>query len=270
LVFLWFLPVLILTALYLLALRGRRKHPDLAALRGWYYAHRGLHAEGLPENSLGAFRAALEQGYGAELDVHLMADGNLAVIHDSSLLRTANASVAIEDLTAEQLKNYPLTGSQECIPTLEQVLALFAGAAPLIIELKPAKGNHAALTQRVCQVLSDFPGTYALESFDPRCLHWLKKHAPQMLRGQLSENFLCRNPKFLPRILQFAASFLWLNALSRPDFVAYRFSDRKHISCRLCRKLWGLQGVAWTITSKEDLEKACKEGWIPIFENIDF
>ena len=92
----WILIVLIvILCLFLLALRGRRGHPGLARLRRWSYAHRGLHDETLPENSMGAFRAALEAGYGIELDVHLTADGNLAVIHDSSLQRTAGADVCV-------------------------------------------------------------------------------------------------------------------------------------------------------------------------------
>ena len=96
------LTVLILLILFLLA--GRRNHPDLEKLRGWSYAHRGLHGSGIPENSMAAFRAALEKGYGIEFDVHLMKDGELAVIHDSSLKRTAGVDIRIEDLTKEDLE----------------------------------------------------------------------------------------------------------------------------------------------------------------------
>ena len=110
----WILIVLIvLLCLYLLALRGRRRHPGLARLRRWSYAHRGLHDETLPENSMGAFRAALEAGYGIELDVHLTADGNLAVIHDSSLMRTVGADVCVEHLNLWELSRYNLLGSRE-------------------------------------------------------------------------------------------------------------------------------------------------------------
>jgi len=86
----------VLAVLYLLALRGRKNHPELKTLRGWNYAHRGLHGEGRPENSMAAFRAALENGYGIELDIHLLADGNLAVIHDSLLKRTTGAELAAD------------------------------------------------------------------------------------------------------------------------------------------------------------------------------
>ena len=77
--------LIILTVVYLLAIRCRKNQPGMKDLQGWAYAHRGLHGDGIPENSMAAFKAALEGGYGIELDIHLMKDCNLAFIHDSSL-----------------------------------------------------------------------------------------------------------------------------------------------------------------------------------------
>ena len=74
--------LVVLFVLYLLSLRGRRNAPGWKGLLSWKYAHRGLHDAEKPENSLAAFRAALEHGYGVELDLHLLADGNLGVMHD--------------------------------------------------------------------------------------------------------------------------------------------------------------------------------------------
>ena len=145
--------IAVLIALYVLFLRGRSNHPGMAALRGWAYAHRGLHGNGLPENSMGAFRAALEGGYGIELDLHLLKDGNLAVIHDSLLKRTTGAQGRIEDLTTEDLENYRLEGTEETIPTFREVLDLYAGKAPLIVELKPVGDNHAQLAEAACAML---------------------------------------------------------------------------------------------------------------------
>ena len=116
--------IIILVVLYLLALTGRTGHKGLRKLRGWGYAHRGLHGNGVPENSMQAFRKALEGGYGIEFDVHLMKDGNLAIIHDSSLKRTAGADVLIEDLTVEDLENYRLEGTDEKIPLFSELLDL--------------------------------------------------------------------------------------------------------------------------------------------------
>lgn len=265
-----FLSALLLVALvYVISQRCRVGHPGLAKLRGWYYAHRGLHGNGVPENSMEAFRLALEGGYGIELDVHLMADGNLAVIHDASLKRTAGEDVKIENLTLKDLDTYRLEGTDEKIPTFRQVLDLFDGKAPLIVELKAEGGNHAALTNAVCNMLDTYEGVYCLESFDPRCILWLKKNRPEFIRGQLSENFIKATKTKLPGIIRFIMTFLLTNFINSPDFVAYKFADRKNPSVWLSRKLWGVQGVTWTIKSKEDSDQADIEGWISIFEGFN-
>jgi len=257
-----------LAAVYFLMLRCRRGHQTLSKLRGWGYAHRGLHGGGVPENSMEAFRLALEGGYGIELDVHLMKDGNLAVIHDASLKRTAGADVLIEDLTAQDLERYPLEGTQERIPLFSQVLTLYNGKGPIIVELKAEKGNHAALSKAVCEMLDGYNGVYCLESFDPRVVHWLRKNRGDLCRGQLAENF-CRNPKSkLPYYLKFILSHQLENFLVVPDFVSFRFEDRKLPGVWMARKLWGAQGVTWTIKSQKDYDTAVKEGWIPIFEGF--
>ena len=259
--------LLVLTALYLFSLAGRTGHRGLKDLQGWSYAHRGLHGKGIPENSMAAFRAALDHGFGIEFDLHLLKDGNIAVIHDSLLKRTTGAEGRIEDLTTEDLKNYRLEGTEEAIPTFRELLDLYAGKAPLIVELKPVNGNHAKLAETVCNMLQDYPGVYCIESFDPRCVAWLKKNRPQIIRGQLSENFFRSDPKMsLP--LKLMLSTLVDNLVTRPDFVAYKFADRKNLGVFLCRKLFRLQGVSWTLRSKEEYDIAVKEGWLPIFENF--
>ena len=260
--------LVILALLYVLSLYGRREHAGLKDLRGWKYAHRGLHGDGVPENSMAAFRAALDNGYGIELDIHLLKDGNLAVMHDSLLNRTTAEAGHIEDLTTEQLKDYRLEGTEETIPEFMDVLTLFNGKAPLIVELKSENGNHAQLAEAACRMLESYPGVYCIESFDPRCVAWLRKNRPEIIRGQLTENFT-RSRNDLPFWLQFGLTHNMLNFLSAPDFVAYKFADRNStISNTICRKLWGIQGVSWTLRSQEEFDTAVKEGWIPIFEGF--
>ena len=160
--------IVVVFLLSLPALRCEKRRGEWDYFRKWRYAHRGYHDKPrIPENSLPAFRRAVQCGFGAELDVHLMKDGHLAVIHDASLRRTAGADVEIEDLTAEELKNYTLEGTEHHIPLLEEVLPIFAGKAPLIIELKSWKGNQAALAERVCREMEGYYGPYCMESFDP-------------------------------------------------------------------------------------------------------
>lgn len=258
--------ILIAGILYLLSLRGRTCHPGLEKLRGWNYAHRGLHGNGVPENSLAAFRLAVEKGYGAELDIHLLKDGNLAVIHDSKLIRTTGCEGRVEDLTTEELKQYHLEGTTETIPTFREVLDIFEGKAPLIIELK-AENNAAALCETACKMMEGYQGVWCMESFDPRCVLWLKKNRPEIIRGQLAENYLKKPKSKLPWILKVILSYHLENFLTKPDFVAYDFETREVLSNKICRRLYGMQGVTWTVRSPEDHETALKEGWIVIFEN---
>ena len=160
-----------------LLLRPRVNQPGWDALGDVRYAHRGLHdlAQGRPENSMAAFRAAVEHGYGAELDVHLMADGKLAVVHDSKLTRLCGKDVHIEDLTAADLPDYPLQGTEETIPLFQDVLDLFEGKTPLVVELKVERDNAAALTDAAMALLGNWNGTYCVESFHPGALLRLKE-----------------------------------------------------------------------------------------------
>lgn len=264
--------VIIITAVVVVTLinttRCRTGNRELPALRGWLYAHRGLHGPGVPENSMAAFRAALEGGFGIELDVHLTKDGRLAVLHDASLKRTAGADVKVEELTAQELEAYTLEGTGERIPLLEQVLELYECKAPIILELKPVGGNHDALCLAVARMLDNYRGTICVESFDPRCVQWFKLYRPGMARGQLVENFLANRKNPLNPALKLVLSFQMSNFLSQPDFVAFKFADRKHISNWLVRKRWKVQSVTWTITSQKDLDTAVAEGYLPIFEGF--
>jgi glycerophosphoryl diester phosphodiesterase len=255
-------------SIYLFCLGGRTGHKDLHKLCGWKYAHRGLHNAERPENSMAAFRAALEHGYGIELDIHLMKDGNLAVIHDSTLKRVAGADVNIEDLTLEDLPNYTLGNSMEQIPLFSQVLDLYRGKAPLIVELKCVGNNHAALCEAALEMLDRYDGLFCMESFDPRVTRWLRKNRPDIIRGQLSENWMKSSLK-LPWVLKFAMTYHISNIYTRPDFIAYKYADRKAFGTEICRKFWDIQGVSWTLKTPQEYETAVEEGWIPIFEGFE-
>jgi hypothetical protein len=168
--------------------------------------------------------------------------------------------------TAEDLKNYTLEGTDETIPQFKDVLELFAGKAPLIVELKAERGNHAALAAAATAMLDSYDGVYCIESFDPRCILWLKKNRPEIIRGQLSQNFVKKNEN-LSLVLRIVLTHLLTGFLTAPDFVAYNFEHRKDTAANtICRKLWKGQGVSWTLRTKEDYDQAVKEGLLPIFE----
>ena len=257
-----------LTCLYLFCIGGRTSHPVMQELKKWNFAHRGLHNANRPENSMSAFSAALQAGYGIELDIHLMKDGNLAVMHDSSLLRTAGEDVCLEDLTLEQLDNFRLLDSGEKIPLFSDVLALFDGKAPLIVELKCVNGNHKELCQKTMAMLDGYHGTYCMESFDPRAIAWLRSNRPDVCRGQLSENWMGKKLA-VPGVIKWALTYHISNLYTRPDFIAYKFADRKAFGTDICRKWMGVAGVSWTLRTRDEYDTAISEGWVPIFENFE-
>lgn len=252
-------------------LRPRRNQPGWDKLAGVKYAHRGLHNadKGVPENSMTAFQLAVEAGFGAELDVHLMADGNLAVVHDSDLTRVCGKQAIIEELVEEELLDYPLMGTEELIPLFQEVLELFEGKTPLIIELKVEGGNANALTDAVMAMLEDWDGVYCLESFHPGVLLRLRERYPWVLRGQLSQNFLKGGEVHgLSLPARFALTNLLTSALTRPDFVAYKWQDRKNPSLRLMRALYGVHEVGWTVRDRQTMDDLEAEGVPAIFEGF--
>ena len=167
--------LIILCILPFWLLQCRKGHPAWQVLRRYRYAHRGLHHKPeVPENSLAAFRLAAQLGFGAELDVHLMADGRLAVIHDATLERMCGVPGRVADWTAAELSALRLGDTEERVPFLEEVLPLFAGRAPLIVELKTDWRSAAELARRTVECLDRFSIDYCVESFDPRPLLWLR------------------------------------------------------------------------------------------------
>ena len=107
------LVVLILLYLFLIAPRMFSK-PDFTGLEGYHFAHRGFfdNEAGVPENSLSAFRAAIDSGYGIELDIQLSKDGVPMIFHDASLDRMCGVEGKIWDFTYEELRELSHMGAQ--------------------------------------------------------------------------------------------------------------------------------------------------------------
>ena len=272
------LQLVILFALFLLTvwlffLNSRANHPSWAALEHRRYAHRGLHcsADSVPENSLAAFRRAIRHGYGAELDVHLLRDGTLAVFHDSDLKRMTGVTGVLEDCTAQDLAALHLAGTPETIPQLCEVLSLYEGTGlPLVVELKSYRGNHRALAERTAKELDKYQIPYCMESFDPRCLMWLRAFRPEIIRGQLSSQFLRHGETAgHGKLTMWLLGNLMTNIAVQPDFIAYQFQDRKNPALAWCRKFYKVQEIDWTIRTKEEMQAAEQEGNLVIFECFD-
>ena len=173
----------------------------------------------------------------------------------------------MEELTAADLKSYSLGGTAETIPEFREVLKLLGGSVPMVIELKTDGDNFNRLAETACRALEGYEGLYCIESFDPRCIRWLKKNRPRIVRGQLSDNFLREESGKASLPLRFVVTFLLSDCLTRPDFIAYHFPYRGNLSVR-ANGMLGVQRVGWTIRSQQELDIARKKGWIPIFEGF--
>lgn len=248
-----------------------------SALARHRYAHRGLYDRtlGIPENSLAAFRRARELGFASELDVHLTVDGKLVVMHDSDTRRMCGREGLLEDLTAAELADFRLDGTGEGIPAFVDVLDAYAThageapAPPLLVELKTLGSRPVApLCEATMAALDAAPVWYCVESFDPRAVAWLRRHRPEVIRGQLSQDFVANPVPELAAPLGLGATLLLGDVAARPDFVAYRFEDRHHPAVRLATGAFHGGLALWTLRSAEDLAQTEREGALPIFERL--
>lgn len=234
------------------------------------YAHRGYHDKPeIPENSMAAFRRSIEYGLPTEIDVHLIADGSLVVFHDDDLERETGVKGIIEDYDITNLRKLRLEGTDEMIPTLDEVLDLFEDSGlPLLIELKVNRGNYKALGRVVAKRLDSYRGKFAIQSFDPRVLIEMRRLRPDIVRGQLSKNFFRKN-EGLPLYKMAAMTNLMFNILVKPDFISYKFLDRNNRSLRRSIDRKGIKEASWTIRSAKAYREAEEAGCIPIFEKIE-
>ncbi|WEV59636.1 glycerophosphodiester phosphodiesterase family protein [Bifidobacterium sp. ESL0728] len=316
--------------------RVERERKNVKKMPDVFYAHRGLHDAGsgltkqyrgtdgdyielarrmarkagygtgpenderpiAPENSLAAFAAACEAGYGIELDLQLTADNKVVVVHDPDLLRVAGCPQRIADLTYDQLRHIPLFpnpsvyGDAEAealseveleaekimplpqqsqyqhVPLFSDVLKVVAGRVPIIVEYK-FEGHTWGPRERLLmesgdKLLRAYDGLYVVESFNPLAMRWYRNNRPEVLRGQLAVSAPFSG-KSLDGFVAWIAGKLGFNWISRPDFVAYDWHGGHSPQVRAARGL-GAIPVAWTPRSAEELARCRKDFDRFIFE----
>ena len=262
--FWFFVILLLLCALVLLLIwPGRPSKAQLAPFARRCFAHRGLHTpdKAVPENSLPAFRRAVEAGYGIELDIQLSRDGAVVVFHDDTLDRVCGVHGRVDAFDLAALRGMKLCGTAEGIPLFTEVLEAVGGRVPLIVELKSGPRNRL-LCEKALALLRQYQGPYCIESFDPRIVRWFKQHAPDLLRGQLSGP--PRTFDTLPAVGGFILGNLMGDLICRPGFIAYD-NKPKPLLVRLACRL-GPARVVWTARDAADHARLCRENDAIIFE----
>ena len=234
-----------------------RRRRNTAPFNHTLYAHRGLHNNDgtCPENSLAAFKAAKEAGYGVELDVRFTADQYVVVFHDDTLLRMCGNPNRVDECTYKQLQELRLLNTDERIPLLSEVLDVLDDTS-ILCEIKPMRSYlDTSLCEKANQILTSHNASYCIESFNPYSVRWFRKNAPDVIRGVLSKRY--NKGEIKPDILRHLLTALMTNFLCRPDFIAYQHTDYRQPFFRLC-KAFRPTTFAWTIRSLEEQRKAAR------------
>ena len=203
-------------------------------------AHRGIHNEAIPENSMKAFSLDHKKKIPIEFDVHILKDKNIVVFHDDNLKRMTNKDKFIKECTYEEIKDLKLKNTNEKIPLLKDVLKLVDGKVLLDIELKMDVTDHS-LEDGLIEILKDYNGEVILKSFDYRKVKYLKKHTNYkigLLIKRMSgfKDFIIRNINF--------------NILIKPDFLA---CNKNMLDCKSV-KTFKKDIYIWTIKNKDELK----------------
>lgn len=195
----------------------------------------------------------------------LSRDGQVVVFHDFDLTRLGGREGKPEDLTAEELANLSILGSDYGVPTLKEVLDMVDGRVPLLIELKSV-GFAGPLERETWKLLKDYSGLYAVQSFSPFSMGWFKKDESRILRGQLSFSFRGMRSQF-PGIVLFLVRHLLTNFLCRPNFISYGKDDIRTFIVQFLRKC-GIPVLAWTIDTPQQAEKVAPYSDSIIFQHF--
>ena len=262
----WILLAIVLAALAFLTHPGLRCR-RMRRWRGQAFAHRGLYDlnRGVVENTLPAFEAARDAGFGMELDVQFSKDMQVVVFHDDDLMRLAGDPRLVREVPLDQLRALLLGGVPGArVPTLREVLDAVGGSVPLLIELKNGPYN-----KRLCQALmaqmAGYPGEYLVESFNPLIVFWFRRHAPHIPRGQLVDALNSYRPAANGVAAFFMAGLLG-NCLSRPDFVAYNVNAPRFFSPHFQRFMFRTPMAAWTVRDPDTAALIRRRREISIFE----
>lgn len=222
-------------------------------------AHRGLWGGEIKENSLAAYSAAVQHGFAIEIDLYTSTDGVIYSFHDKNLKRMTGFDGLIYEQTSTVINSLTLNGSDQKIPTLDEVLSLVDGRVPLLIELKDQPDK--SYVDKVVDVLKSYKGEFAVQSFNPLYIKKVKNLAPEFTRGILGTNLKAHASGAFTR---FIVKRMPLNFIVKPHFISYY-----HLGFPLPkRKVKDKILLAWTIKSQQNANTALNFADNIIFEEF--
>ena len=207
--------------------------PDLSEIRRYDYARRGLYdpEKGIAENSKEAISAAIAAGYGILLDVRQDDEGVPIISRDDGIF-----------------------ASDENALTLEEALNLIDGQVPVLLELRPEEGYTEELCENTAMILDLYDGVFALQSLNWRALRWFKKERNEYIRGQVVDYGYRSGSDTRSGLRDFLSNSLLLNLFTSRDYISTNINDRNKPSLWLCRLVYRVQRMDWTVRNIDEYE----------------
>jgi glycerophosphoryl diester phosphodiesterase len=234
-------------------------------------AHRGLHdrAKGVVENTMSAFRAAVDGGFAMECDVQISADGEAMVFHDYTLERLTDESGRVDGKSAAALGGTAVTGGSDTVRPLGDLLDMVGGRVPVVIEIKSRFDGDLRLTRRVVEVLAGRGQPVAIKSFDPRIVAACRMLVPDRPRGIVAMlDYTYPDYEGVSGAEKHAMANLLHFQETAPDFISWRVRDLPAAAPFLCRTQLGLPVMTWTVRSPEDRALAAAHADQMVFEGF--
>jgi glycerophosphoryl diester phosphodiesterase len=210
-----------------------------------------------------AFAAAAARGYGCELDVYLSRDEVPVLLHDASLQRVAGIDARVGDLTALQLADIHLEGTDVGIPTLAEALAVLR-EVPVMVELKQTRPRAGKLERLTAAVLDDHPGPWCAASFNPSSVRWFRRHRPEAVRVLTATAHLDGT---VPRAVGRRLAELRDAPSVRPHAISYDLDGLPSGATDAWRERGGLL-LTWTAVGPQGLARARALADNVIFEHV--
>ncbi|MBR5173477.1 MAG: hypothetical protein IKW16_00855 [Clostridia bacterium] len=226
-------------------------------------AHRGLHDDIIPENSIPAFERAIEGGFNIEIDVHLSADGQLVVFHDADLKRMCGVEKAVKDCTVEELKTYRLKDTEYTIPTIDEFMKLVNGKVGILCEVKGINPFDTTIAKATIEAFKTYDGNVALQSFNAGAVICFRKDGSrpfgQLITWGWGDAEKCAKMNWMGK--------LHICKISKPQFIAYDVRTCKDAEKYINKqKKKGKPIIIWTVNSPDKLALARSIGDNIIFE----
>ena len=234
-------------------------------------AHRGLHdaAKGIIENTPSAVEAAIDAGYGVEVDVQQAGDGEAMVFHDHTLDRLTKGTGPLNTRTSAELKRIRFKGTSDRMQTLPELLEQVSGRVPLIIEIKSVWHTHGPFERQLANILGACNWQAAVMSFDPYAIKAYAQAAPDLPRGLIAGPF--RDLHFWGHLSpwkRFYMRHLLSTLIARPQFVAYDVDALPSAAPWVWQWVLNRPLLAWTVRSDAQRQRAQRAADAMIFEGF--